>query len=114
MASSSQTPPSASLYTTGLGIMTASSPTSTYSSTPRSAAAGGWETPAFMSPEHRKDSAKSTFSTDSSASAASSSKNHSYGSRKVASPTVNVYTHCGRHSNQYLFGGWSKVFHKKN
>ncbi|KAI1500705.1 hypothetical protein F5X99DRAFT_409780 [Biscogniauxia marginata] len=28
---------------------------------------------------------------------------------KPASPTVNLYTHCGRHSDQYLFGGWTDL-----
>ncbi|KAI0181032.1 hypothetical protein GGR52DRAFT_567281 [Hypoxylon sp. FL1284] len=28
---------------------------------------------------------------------------------KTHSPTVNVYTHCGRHSDQFLFSGWSNV-----
>ncbi|KAI2626558.1 hypothetical protein GGR54DRAFT_637130 [Hypoxylon sp. NC1633] len=28
---------------------------------------------------------------------------------KPSSSTVNVYTHCGRHTDQYLFGGWSNV-----
>ncbi|KAI1097965.1 hypothetical protein F4804DRAFT_142720 [Jackrogersella minutella] len=28
---------------------------------------------------------------------------------KPHSPTVNVYTHCGRHTDQYLLGGWSNV-----
>ena len=38
---------------------------------------------------------------------------------KPYSPTKNVYTHCGRHTNQYLFGGRSMsellrgVFHKR-
>ncbi|XXG96685.1 hypothetical protein Hte_002975 [Hypoxylon texense] len=29
--------------------------------------------------------------------------------RKPHSPTVNVYTHCGRHTDQFLFSGWSNV-----
>ncbi|KAI0526552.1 hypothetical protein F5B22DRAFT_641697 [Xylaria bambusicola] len=32
----------------------------------------------------------------------SSSEGH-----KPNTPTVNLYTHCGRHTNQYLFGGHS-------
>ncbi|KAL7627077.1 hypothetical protein AAE478_003853 [Parahypoxylon ruwenzoriense] len=36
---------------------------------------------------------------------------------KPSSPTVNVYTHCGRHSDQFLFNGWGDIvrstFHKK-
>ncbi|KAI1384541.1 uncharacterized protein F4822DRAFT_366415 [Hypoxylon trugodes] len=28
---------------------------------------------------------------------------------KPHSPTVNVYTHCGRHTDQYLLGGWSNL-----
>ncbi|KAI0883537.1 uncharacterized protein GGS22DRAFT_32585 [Annulohypoxylon maeteangense] len=31
-------------------------------------------------------------------------------SSKPHSPTVNVYTHCGRHTDQYLLGGWSEAF----
>ena len=81
--------------------------------TPRSATAVDWETPTFVSPDTRKDSGGSTSSTDSSGSAVSNPKGHSSGSKKVSAPTVNVYTHCGRHSNQYLFGGWSKMFHKR-
>ncbi|OTA81155.1 hypothetical protein M434DRAFT_213228 [Hypoxylon sp. CO27-5] len=30
-------------------------------------------------------------------------------SSKPHSPTVNHYTYCGRHSDQYLFGGWSNI-----
>ncbi|KAI1413033.1 hypothetical protein F5Y13DRAFT_40711 [Hypoxylon sp. FL1857] len=37
----------------------------------------------------------------SGSSSSSSSKPHS--------PTVNHYTYCGRHSDQYLFGGWSNI-----
>ncbi|KAI0435095.1 hypothetical protein F5Y09DRAFT_293681 [Xylaria sp. FL1042] len=29
------------------------------------------------------------------------------GDSKPSTPTVNLYTHCGRHTNQYLFGGHS-------
>ncbi|KAK6952805.1 hypothetical protein Daesc_005099 [Daldinia eschscholtzii] len=31
---------------------------------------------------------------------------------KHHAPMVNVYTHCGRHTDQYLFGGWSNIFKK--
>ncbi|ORY70113.1 uncharacterized protein BCR38DRAFT_481257 [Pseudomassariella vexata] len=41
-------------------------------------------------------------------SSASSSK-----SSKPTSPTANVYTHCGRHSDQWLLGGMSGLFKKK-
>ncbi|KAI0834861.1 hypothetical protein F5Y06DRAFT_149776 [Hypoxylon sp. FL0890] len=30
-------------------------------------------------------------------------------SSKPHSPTVNHYTYCGRHSDQYLFSGWSNL-----
>lgn len=33
---------------------------------------------------------------------------HHHSNKKVASP-VNVYTHCGRHSDQFLFSGWGDV-----
>ncbi|KAI1355647.1 hypothetical protein F5Y01DRAFT_269343 [Xylaria sp. FL0043] len=29
------------------------------------------------------------------------------GNSKPSTPTVNLYTHCGRHTDQYLFGGHS-------
>ena len=29
--------------------------------------------------------------------------------RRVSNEHVNVYTECGRHSNQWLFGGWGKI-----
>ncbi|KAI2612168.1 uncharacterized protein GGS25DRAFT_109162 [Hypoxylon fragiforme] len=39
----------------------------------------------------------------------STSRKKSCSVSKPHSPTVNVYTHCGRHSDQYLFGGWSNI-----
>ncbi|KAI0481121.1 hypothetical protein GGR56DRAFT_672161 [Xylariaceae sp. FL0804] len=45
------------------------------------------------------------------------SKNHDH-HHHHHSPTVNVYTHCGRHTDQYLFGGksisdlWRSAFRK--
>ncbi|KAI1427040.1 hypothetical protein F5Y12DRAFT_226336 [Xylaria sp. FL1777] len=35
------------------------------------------------------------------------SRTSSDGDSKPSSPTVNLYTHCGRHTDQYLFGGHS-------
>ncbi|OTB08325.1 hypothetical protein M426DRAFT_182263 [Hypoxylon sp. CI-4A] len=47
------------------------------------------------------------------ASQPSPSRKHTHSSHgsssKPHSPTVNVYTHCGRHTDQYLFGGWSNI-----
>jgi len=40
----------------------------------------------------------------SSSSSSDSSGSFSPGARKPSSPR-NVYTHCGRHTDQYLFGG---------
>ncbi|KAK7908662.1 hypothetical protein PG985_015965 [Apiospora marii] len=34
----------------------------------------------------------------------SQQRSTSFKSPKATSPTANVYTHCGRHSNQWLFG----------
>ncbi len=48
------------------------------------------ETPSTASTQHRKDSSSSS-------------------QRKASSPTVNVYSHCGRHSDQFLFSGWGDV-----
>ncbi|KAK8048453.1 hypothetical protein PG994_010183 [Apiospora phragmitis] len=39
-----------------------------------------------------------------SPSSSSQSRSKSFKSSKATSPTANVYTHCGRHSNQWLFG----------
>ncbi|KAI1268402.1 hypothetical protein F5Y18DRAFT_228280 [Xylariaceae sp. FL1019] len=44
---------------------------------------------------------------DSFASDNSEKETRRSGSSKAHSPTVNVYTHCGRHTDQYLFGGHS-------
>lgn len=79
--------------------------------TPRSATStDGWAIRGVM---NRKDSSNSVSSNMSSASAASISR-----SKKVSSPSspsnVNQYTHCGRHTDQYLFSGWSKVFNRKH
>ncbi|KAI8950902.1 hypothetical protein F4801DRAFT_316346 [Xylaria longipes] len=35
------------------------------------------------------------------------SRSGSEGAHKTSSQHVNLYTHCGRHTNQYLFGGHS-------
>ncbi|KAI1781480.1 hypothetical protein F4818DRAFT_38873 [Hypoxylon cercidicola] len=79
------------------------------------------------SSHHRQDSFGSYFSDkykDSRGSTSSSpfedyrnmSGGHSTPTRKSTgssakphSPTVNVYTTCGRHTDQYLFSGWSNV-----
>ncbi|KAF3770376.1 hypothetical protein M406DRAFT_354420 [Cryphonectria parasitica EP155] len=107
MGSSKRAPPPAPLYTTDPthGQMMAS-PTSYESQTPRTVGAGP-----SSSPRHcpRTDSMDSNVSTSSTAS---------HQNRKVSTPR-NVYTHCGRHSDQYLFGGWGDVVknvfhHRKN
>ncbi|KAI3336717.1 hypothetical protein HD806DRAFT_528309 [Xylariaceae sp. AK1471] len=45
-----------------------------------------------------------------------SSSSSSEGGSKPSSPTVNLYTHCGRHTDQYLFGGhgFKELLKKKN
>ncbi|KAG6365411.1 hypothetical protein INS49_007022 [Diaporthe citri] len=111
MNSTSRAPAPAPLYTLGFGRNTSTSPTSpTSQSTPRSATTtDGWAIRGVMD---RKDSSNSVSSTMSSASAASIPRR-----KKVSSPSssnVNQYTHCGRHTDQYLFSGWSKVFNRKN
>ncbi len=45
---------------------------------------------------------------------ASSGSDKSSKSGKKGSPAVNVYTTCGRHSNQWLFSGWSAPFQRKD
>ncbi|KAG8161818.1 hypothetical protein KVR01_008805 [Diaporthe batatas] len=109
MSASSRTPAPTRSYTTGSSPNTPTSPTSPTSSqgSPQSAFTSRWPTRAAMS---RKDSSNSVTSTMSSASAASVPR------RKKASSTsnVNTYTHCGRHTDQYLFSGWSKIFSTKH
>ncbi|KAL2289063.1 hypothetical protein FJTKL_02891 [Diaporthe vaccinii] len=98
----------------GFGRSTSASPTSptspTSQGTPQSATTtDGWAARGVMD---RKDSSNSVSSTMSSASAASIPRR-----KKVSSPSssnVNQYTHCGRHTDQYLFSGWSKVFNRKH
>ncbi|KAI3398258.1 hypothetical protein diail_9596 [Diaporthe ilicicola] len=112
MNSSSRAPAPAPLNTLGFGNSTTTSPTSyTPQNTPRTASTNSWAIPAVMS---RKDSSNSVSSTMSSASVASVSRTRP---KKVSSPSssnVNQYTHCGRHTDQYLFSGWSKVFNRKH
>lgn len=48
--------------------------------------------------------APSLHNRTSSTSSSDSSCSHSTGTRKPSSPR-NVYTHCGRHTDQFLFGG---------
>ncbi|KAI1074357.1 hypothetical protein F5B20DRAFT_441767 [Whalleya microplaca] len=50
---------------------------------------------------------KSTRSSSLPSSSAPPSSAQS--SSKPNTPTVNVYTHCGRHTDQYLLGGWSNL-----
>ncbi|KAI1376831.1 hypothetical protein F4677DRAFT_75578 [Hypoxylon crocopeplum] len=57
----------------------------------------------------RFDDYRKALSSHPSPSRKSSSSSSGSSSSKPHSPTVNVHTHCGRHSDQYLFGGWSNV-----
>ncbi|KAI0396885.1 hypothetical protein F5Y17DRAFT_43564 [Xylariaceae sp. FL0594] len=52
----------------------------------------------------------------SNTSSSTSSSTSSDGGSKPTSPSVNVYTHCGRHTDQYLFGGHSfrELFRRKS
>ncbi|KAL1868524.1 hypothetical protein Daus18300_005958 [Diaporthe australafricana] len=109
MNSSSRAPAPAPLNTLGLGSNTMASPTSSTSyNTPRTATTNSWSIPGSMS---RKDSSNSVSSNMSSASGSS------FSGKKVSSPSsrnYNQYTQCGRHTDQYLFSGWSKVFNRKH
>ncbi|KAH8909579.1 hypothetical protein BR93DRAFT_965671 [Coniochaeta sp. PMI_546] len=63
--------------------------------------------PSKMSPDYFTETtpvAPSLHNRTSSTSSSDSSCSHSTGTRKPSSPR-NVYTHCGRHTDQYLFGG---------
>jgi hypothetical protein len=53
--------------------------------------------PPFPTTHNRKDSSSTTASTASDSST-------TFDTKKPTSPK-NVYTHCGRHTDQYLFGG---------
>lgn len=59
----------------------------------------------------------STTSTESSASTDSYQSISSENARKVSTGSINANSYCGRHSDQYLFGGWGDlvkgVFHTK-
>ncbi|KAI0379681.1 hypothetical protein F5Y04DRAFT_127693 [Hypomontagnella monticulosa] len=61
--------------------------------------------------EKEKDSPRSSHFEDCRKllSNHSSQNRKSSGSSKPHSPTVNGYTYCGRHSDQYLFSGWSNI-----
>lgn len=67
-----------------------------------------------------------TRRTDSNGSTASSASTDSYqitgageNARKASTGSVNANSFCGRHSDQFLFGGWGDIVkgvfhHKKN
>ncbi|KAI1822337.1 hypothetical protein F4861DRAFT_398033 [Xylaria intraflava] len=73
-------------------------------------------------PEARRKDSSGSASNDKDAFKStrdSWTKKHSTGGEaasKSNSLTVNHYTHCGRHTDQYLFGGHSlmDLFRKKN
>ena len=60
-----------------------------------------------MSLDHSAEAPPYHNRTSSSSSSSSSDSSCSYpsGARKGAASPRNVYTHCGRHTDQYLFGG---------
>lgn len=98
--------------------------TSRNGQTPRSAGTGfSWDstlTSASMctpsSPPPRQARVNSSGSTGSTDRRPLSRRKTS--SSSSSSGSVNVHTHCGRHSDQFLFGGWGPlvkgVFHKKD
>ncbi|KAI1144372.1 hypothetical protein F5Y05DRAFT_25434 [Hypoxylon sp. FL0543] len=60
--------------------------------------------------EDRKASGNSPPRSRKCASSGSYGSSGSYSASKPPhSPTVNNYTYCGRHSDQYLFNGWSNI-----
>ncbi|KAI1437712.1 hypothetical protein GGR50DRAFT_21601 [Xylaria sp. CBS 124048] len=63
---------------------------------------------------NRKESSGSTSSTATTtttttitSTSSGNEKDPSKSSSRKNAPKVNVYTHCGRHTDQYLFGGKS-------
>ncbi|KAK3368138.1 hypothetical protein B0H63DRAFT_528520 [Podospora didyma] len=66
--------------------------------------------PVFTSPRSADSTASRSFSEDDYAGLISSPPNSrkASGSNKAKSPhNINVHSYCGRHSDQYLFGGHS-------
>lgn len=80
----------------------------------RSAGTEASEASSFAPTYSRQD----TSSTTTSRGTQISRNSMSGPSRRATAPVVNRYTHCGRHSDQYLFGGWGDlvkgVFSKKH
>ncbi|KAI1468253.1 uncharacterized protein F4812DRAFT_360077 [Daldinia caldariorum] len=62
--------------------------------------------------EKDKDSPRVSHSDECRKLLSGSEQTHKSHHPKHHAPTVNVYTHCGRHTDQYLFGGWSNIFKK--
>lgn len=73
--------------------------------TPRSASTMKSEASFSRSSNRRTDSNTSTASSTSTASYQTTSDN----SRKVSTGSINANSYCGRHSDQYLFGGWGPI-----
>ncbi|KAJ4391310.1 hypothetical protein N0V93_004927 [Gnomoniopsis smithogilvyi] len=101
------------LYTTSHSSRAMASPTTSYA-TPRSA--GTMDSEASFTRtirDRRTDSNTSTASSTSTVSYRGMSEN----SRKGSTGSVNANSYCGRHSDQYLFGGWGEivkgVFHQR-
>ncbi|KAI1654294.1 hypothetical protein F4813DRAFT_211689 [Daldinia decipiens] len=63
-------------------------------------------------PNTPQDTSRDSQSDERRKLLASHESNHKPHHSKHHAPTVNVYTHCGRHTDQYLFGGWSNIFKK--
>ncbi|KAI1641804.1 hypothetical protein F4815DRAFT_157157 [Daldinia loculata] len=62
--------------------------------------------------EKDKDTPRDSQSDERRKLLGSHESNHKSHHPKHHAPTVNLYTHCGRHTDQYLFGGWSNIFKK--
>ncbi|KAI8960294.1 hypothetical protein F5Y11DRAFT_358577 [Daldinia sp. FL1419] len=62
--------------------------------------------------EKDKDTHRNSQSEECRRLLANHEPHHKSRHSKHHTPTVNVYTHCGRHTDQYLFGGWSNIFKK--
>jgi len=73
----------------------------------QTAAANYYDTPGSEKGKKRMSSYSSDYSNPGSPPSRKASDSSTISRRKASSPTVNVYTTCGRHTDQYLFGGRS-------
>ncbi|KAJ9154925.1 hypothetical protein NKR23_g2193 [Pleurostoma richardsiae] len=112
-SNSSRAPPPAPLYIPASASTATGYQSPSESAMPRSLPSS-FSTPGYISPRDRKESSGSASSGSSSGSwdystppAHHKPRSSSSSDKKPQSPTANVYTYCGRHTDQFLLGGWT-------